>query len=260
VKFLAAVALLVTLSVPEVRAHDFWIEPSTFRPAAASAVSVALRVGQDFRGDPVPRDDRRIVRFVLAGPAGETPIPGLPGTDPAGLARLESPGLYVIGYRSSPTPITLEPEKFEKYLAEEGLDGVLKARGERGEKEKPGREVYSRCAKAIVVAGGGPAAGFDRVLGFTLELVPEKIPGKAGRLPVRLLYEGKPLQGALVIAINRAEPERRLSARTDRKGRVELALPRDGVWLVKAVHMVPAPGQIDADWESLWASLTLEIP
>ena len=31
-------------------------------------------------------------------------------------------------------------------------------------------------------------------------------------------------------------------------------------WLVKAVHMVQAPAGTDADWESLWASLTFEIP
>ena len=34
----------------------------------------------------------------------------------------------------------------------------------------------------------------------------------------------------------------------------------DGVWLVKAVHMVPLPKGQDADWESFWASLTFELP
>jgi len=30
------------------------------------------------------------------------------------------------------------------------------------------------------------------------------------------------------------------------------------MWLVKAVHMVPAPAGSDADWRSFWASLTFE--
>jgi uncharacterized GH25 family protein len=60
--------------------------------------------------------------------------------------------------------------------------------------------------------------------------------------------------------MNRDEPDKRLSARTDKAGRVSLALPRGGVWLVKAVHMVPAPADSGADWESLWASLTFETP
>jgi len=241
-------------------AHDFWIEPSTFHPAVPSQLNVALRVGQDFRGDPVPRDDRRIDRFVLAGPAGESAIAGLPGTDPAGFARIERPGLAVIGYRSRRTSIELEAEKFEKYLTEEGLERVGRVRAERGETHKPGKEVYSRCAKSIVLAGGGSAAGFDRPLGFSLELVPEKLAEKPGELPVRLLYDGRPLEGALIIAMNRDEPEKKISARTGRDGRVRLLLTRAGACLVKAVHMVPAPKDTGADWESLWASLTFEIP
>ncbi len=250
--------LLAGLATAPLEAHDFWIEPSTFRPEVPSQLHVALRVGQDFRGDAVPRDDRRIVRFVAAGPAGETSIPGLPGTDPAGFARIEHPGLYVVGYRSSRSPIELEAEKFEKYLADEGLEHVSKERARRGESGKPGKEVYSRCAKALVVAGGGPTAGFDRTLGFTLELVPERVP-RVGDLPVDLLFEGKPLAGALVLAMNQADPAQKLSARTDRQGRVVLRLTQAGVWLVKAVHMIPAPPDIGADWESLWASLIFEI-
>ncbi|HTD52790.1 MAG TPA: DUF4198 domain-containing protein [Thermoanaerobaculia bacterium] len=259
-RVLAAFVLLATLGVQAALAHDFWIEPSTFRPAVPSQLTVALRVGQDFRGDPVPRDDRKIDRFVLADPAGESAIPGLPGTDPAGFVRIERPGLAVIGYRSRRTFIELEAEKFEKYLTDEGLERVSKARAERGESGKPGKEVYSRCAKSIVLAGGGPAAGYDRPLGFTLELVPEKLVAKPGDLPIRLLYEGRALEGALVVAINREEPEKRLSVRTGRDGRARLGLPRPGVWLVKVVHMVPAPKDTGADWESLWASLTFEIP
>lgn len=77
---------------------------------------------------------------------------------------------------------------------------------------------------------------------------------------VHLVYEGKPLAGALVVAMNRDEPEKPISARTDKGGGVLLALPRGGVWLVKAVHMVPAPAESGADWESLWASLSFEAP
>lgn len=109
----------------------------------------------------------------------------------------------------------------------------------------------------------GTGAAATRPVGLTLELVPEVDPTHlpAGReLPVRLLYEGKPLAGALVVAMSREAPAVKLRARTDRHGRVSLALPRRGVWLVKAVHMVPAPRGVPADWESLWASLTFEIP
>jgi hypothetical protein len=32
------------------------------------------------------------------------------------------------------------------------------------------------------------------------------------------------------------------------------------MWLVKAVHMVPSPAGVQADWDSFWASLTFGLP
>ena len=75
-------------------------------------------------------------------------------------------------------------------------------------------------------------------------------------MPIRLLYQGRPLEGALVVAVPQDTRTPR-QARTDRDGRVTLSL-YDGVWLIKAVHMVPAPAGSGADWESLWASLTFK--
>ncbi len=259
----AAPVLVVALaSARSATAHDFWIEPSTFRPAVGSELAVALRVGEHFRGEPVPRADPRIVRFILASLAGEQPIGGLPGTDPAGFVRIDRPGLFVVGYRSHRSRVTLEAEKFEKYLAEEGLDRILEARRGPGEQGKPGREVYSRCAKAILIAGGR-GRPFDRTLGFTLELLLEKAPAAwrpGAEIRFRILHEGRALPGALVKAICRDEADKTLSARSSPDGRFAFRLGRKGVWLVKAVHMVPAPKDADADWESLWASLTFELP
>ncbi len=258
----ALVLLGALLSAP-ILAHDFWIEPSSFHPPAGAELAVSLRVGEHFRGDPVPRVDPRIVKFVLSSASGETPIGGLPAADPAGLVKVASPGLSVIGYRSQRTAITLEPEKFEKYLADEGLDGALKARKKRGEQGKAGNEVYSRCAKSLIAVGGTGKTGFDRALGFTLEIVPESNPGQlhAGdSMRVRVLHEGKPLAGALVKAIALEDPDNTLSARSGKDGGAAFRIARKGVWLIKTVHMVPAPKETGADWESLWASLTFEIP
>jgi uncharacterized GH25 family protein len=259
----AALVVLGALLASPALSHDFWIEPSSFHPAAGSELAVSLRVGEHFRGEPVPRADPRIVKFVLSSASGETPIGGFPGTDPAGLIRVSTPGLSVIGYRSQRSSITLEPEKFEKYLADEGLDHVLEIRKSRGERGKPGTEVYSRCAKSLVAVNGTGESGFDRALGLTLEIVAEANPVKlraGGTMRVRILHEGKPLAGALVKAIALEDPDNTLSARSGKDGRVALRLARKGVWLVKAVHMVPAPKETGADWESLWASLTFELP
>jgi uncharacterized GH25 family protein len=103
----------------------------------------------------------------------------------------------------------------------------------------------------------------DRALGFPLELVAERNPYalRAGvELPVRLTWKSRPLAGALVVAMNRLNPAAKQCARSDRHGRVRLRLPSSGMWLIKAVHMTPAPPDSNADWSSYWASLTFELP
>jgi uncharacterized GH25 family protein len=247
-------------------AHDFWIDPSSFHPAPGQRVTVRLRVGQHFRGDPVPRDPALLQRFAVVGPGGaETPVPGVPGAEPAGFATLTAPGLSLIVYTGGRSPVSLDGAKFETYLAEEGLEAVRAARAKKGQTAAPVKEVFSRDAKAFLAVGGKSGAGFDRVLGLTLELIPEKDPAAlapGAELPVRLLYRGKPLAGALVAALPRdqprEQPDAKVTARTDAAGRARLRLERPGVWLVKAVHMVPAPADAQADWESFWASLTFE--
>jgi uncharacterized GH25 family protein len=257
-----AAAVLPLLVCPSAAAHDFWIEPSTFRPQLGQAVRLGLRVGVGFPGDPVPRSNARIVKFDLVTPSGETPVPGVEMGDPAGLVRVSEAGLQIVGYRSNNARLDLPAEKFEQYLKEEGLEKVVAMRARRGESGKPSREHYSRCAKALLLAGA-KVSGEDRPLGFTLELVAEEnpyasAPGQA--VPFQLLHQGKPLEGTLVVAIPRDDPAGKLQGRSDAKGRVTFRFPRAGVWLVKAVHLYPAPAGAEVDWESLWASLTFEIP
>lgn len=259
---LALFAATAMLAAP-LCAHDFWIEPSTFQPAVGSTVVVRLAVGQRFRGDALPRNPALIARFVLVSDAGETLVGGRAADEPAGTVRVEQPGLQLIAYRSLNSQVSLEAAKFEDYLKEEGLEAVIEARAKRGESQKPSREVFSRAAKSLLAAGGSGTTGYDRVLGLTLELVPERNPYamKEGEdLPVRILYEGKPLAGALVVAIAHDDREKKIAQRSDRNGRVTLRLPKRGAWLVKAVHMVPAAGDPSTDWQSIWASLTFEIP
>jgi uncharacterized GH25 family protein len=256
-------ALLGLLAGPALRAHDFWIEPSSFRPQTGARVAVRLRVGEGLRGDPVPRDPGQIERFVTAGPEGEAGVPGVPGGEPAGWVSPASPGLRWIVYDSGHSSLALGAAKFERYLGQEGLERIRRLRASRGQSGVPAREIYSRCAKSLLAVGDRAGAGFDRVLGLELELVPEKNPYllKAGEtLPVRLLYHGKPLEGALVTALPQGAPDARVSSRSDRRGHADLRLDRPGLWLVKAVHMVSAPAGSGADWESLWASLTFELP
>ncbi|HSP33867.1 MAG TPA: DUF4198 domain-containing protein [Thermoanaerobaculia bacterium] len=239
-------------------AHDFWIEPSTYHPKVGENLTASLRVGQDFAGDAVPRSVQLIGSFTVRQGSEERPVNGFENEDPAGRLRIDHPGLAVIGYRSKPYPLELPAAKFEEFLRMEGLESISALRAARGESQKGDRERFYRYAKALIVAGEGKVTGFDRPLGYRYEIVPETNPLAANHLVVRALFEGKPLAGALVTAIQQQNPSVRLSARSDRNGRATFDLPGSGVWLVKSVQVVPAPPASNVDWESLWASLTFE--
>jgi hypothetical protein len=232
--------LILALLAPAALAHDFWIEPSTYRPAPAATVTASLRVGMDFAGDPVARSSTLIDSFVVRDASGERPVNGFENQDPAGIIRVTGPA--VIGYRSKGSMLEQTPEKFAQFLREEGLLHVVPAPPARGHRER-----FTRYAKALV----GPYAP-AKPFGWRFELVPLGTPSS-----LRLLFEQKPLAGALVTAIAR-DDDARVSARTDRQGKVTLALPHDGVWLVKATHLVAAAPGSGAEWESLWASVTFE--
>ncbi|HVQ16110.1 MAG TPA: DUF4198 domain-containing protein, partial [Vicinamibacterales bacterium] len=248
-RVLSLVAII--LSGASLGAHDMWIDPTTFSPESGQIVGVRLRVGQDLLGDPVARDPALINQFIFEDAAGRKPLVGRDGADPAGFLRVAAPGLVVVGYRSNPSPVELTPEKFNQYLKEEGLDAVAALRATRNETGAKAREIFARCAKSLILSGTARQEQGDRALGFTLELVAERNPYllRAGEdLPVRLTYEDRPLAGALVVAINRRHPSEKQSARTDRDGRVRFNLPPGGMWLIKAVHMVPAPAGARAEW------------
>ena len=259
-RWLLALALAWGVA-PPLLAHDFWIEATNFVPEPGEFVGLKLRVGEGLVGDPVPRTPALVDQFVVEDASGRKAVPGRDGADPAGVVRVAGPGLYIVGYHSNPSRVELPAEKFYAYLQAEGLDAIITLRERRNESGAGARELFSRCAKSLLLAGPPSESQADHRLGFPLELVAERNPYalRAGEeLPVRLTYENQPLAGALVVAMNRTDPAERPVARTDRDGRVRFRLRAGGMWLLKAVHMVPAPAGTGADWASYWAALTFE--
>jgi uncharacterized GH25 family protein len=176
--------------------------------------------------------------------------------------RIAEPGLLILGYRSNPSPVTLTAAKFNQYLKDEGLDTIASMRAARNQSNNDAKEIFSRCAKSLVLSGPAAESSGDRRLGFTLELMAEKNPytlAPGQELPLDLTYEGHALAGALVVAMNRSHPEAKITGRTDQNGRVKFRLTEPGAWLIKAVHMIQAPPGSNAEWASFWASLTFQF-
>ena len=250
-----------------VSAHEFWLAPSTYAAAAGDTVSIRAFVGSGFRGEAKPFGARRVQRFELRA-AARRDLSRLGSNGGLVYARFIAPdgGGALVAYQSDFASIELPGPRFEQYLAAEGLDGPRTARARTQAEDAPRRERYARCAKTWI-AGKEPSRA-EQVIGMPLEIVALADPAAADRLPLQVLYGGKPLAAALVRAWNTtatlAASERdsvppACSSRTDAHGIVTLAIDHPGEWLVNAVHMV-ASGDPDADWESYWASLTFARP
>ncbi len=253
-------------------AHVFWVQPDTFRPAVGASTAVRLVIGDDFPGEQRPRDAKKIERFELIGPgpdARSVAVQGSDGANPAGEIATARPGGYAVVFRGTESIITLEPEQFEEYLREDGLDDALRSRRERGESAAPGREAYSRCAKALLCAGGeGAKTGnaWSVPAGLAFEIMPASDPCAArtgDSFEFILLRDGRPLAGAKLTALYSADGRtHRASARTDAAGRASFTLARPGLWVINAVAMDRAEGKLrrpDVDWISVWTSLSFDV-
>lgn len=256
---LSALLLLATPAA----AHEFWIEPENFQPAAGKPLSVKLLVGQDFRGDTMIYLPESFLRFETITKRGRKKVAGLPGDDPAARLSPPNPGLLLIVYESTRYSIEMDAPTFDKYLEKEGLNAVRSLRNKTSGLNKPVREVYSRYAKSLLTVGGlDDGLDVSRPVGTRLEIVPQSPTGKlktGQALAVQLLYENRPLANAKITAFSKKSNKQQLAQRTDAEGRAQFLLPHDDVWMLSAVHMVPATADAKADWESFWASFSFEI-
>jgi hypothetical protein len=190
----------------------------------------------------------------------DTPVNGIDGADPAGFLRADSTDTAMVVYCSRPSFIEMPADRFEDYLRLEGLERIVAMRKARGKSAKAGLEYFSRYAKSLLTARHG-SAGVTVPIGLPFEIVPDVDPTtRFAPFRGRVLYEGKPLAGALVVAMARSHPTARLTTRTDDRGAFTIGLTEPDVWLIKSVHMIEAGWFSRADWLSLWASFTFDAP
>lgn len=252
------VLLCLALAPATVPAHDFWIEPETFRPKAGARVPIKLYVGQDFSGEAVPYIPEIIERYVVATARGIEPVQATTGDDPAG-SFTPTVGLSVIAYESGEFDVKFDTyDEFESYLKKEGLERHIELAAKHRDRGNI-KEIYTRHAKSLLVTPGTSDIAPDRALGLAIEFVADAIPYGPGEFSARLFYHGAPLEDALVVLFRKDAPHEKIRVRTDKQGRVQARLPAKGVWLATAVYMVRAPFYARHDWRSFWASLTFEV-
>jgi uncharacterized GH25 family protein len=261
-------AMLGWLMLPTLAlAHEFWVMPDSFNTTVGHAPTLQLRVGAGWPGEVHAPEPARTLRWDWVDAQGTQSLRAIRPRP----VQARAPGWALAIYRSNHAQISLSPQDFEAYLREEGLEQVIETRRLRGDSMAPGREIYSRCAKALVRvehARGASRARPKRDLQprlatqLDLEILPLTDPRSVpsgGPFQFELRWHGRPLRAALLRAYAQHGEAAPMQSRSDNKGRVTLNLPKAGVWLINTVHMRPAPKRSGADWESTWSSLTLQL-
>ena len=261
---------------PCLQAHEFWFKPIPSPQAVGDSVNLRLEVGEFFTGEPagfsIP--SARILRHYAPGQAVEDLRPFLPANAPEAevALALDAPGTHLLVYDSAPQTITLNSDKFHAYLHDEGLDFVKVQREMAGTANQPGRERYQRHIKTLIAVGpvpeAVPAPGSTYAIhaGQRLEITPlrnplEMAPGE--RLPLKVMFNNRPLAGALVKAWHRQSSQLvTIRATTSDQGDVAFDLPFAGDWMLSVVHMIPATEDATegVDWDSFWGNLTFHMP
>ena len=265
----AALLLLLGLGIARnCNAHEFWVQPEAFWISPRAPLSLTLQVGDGPMRQLSPLPLHRITRFDAVRANGDAI--DMRATLAATARRdlvLDVPGAYVLTLATDNRAYSHQSaQRFNAYLEAEGLTRVLEQRIREHRMHVDGYERYSRAAKSIVLVGAPgrqSQVSVTRPTGLPLEIVPVVSPysePRPARFPVRILYEGRGLPGALVKLIDLEQDLAVVEARrSDATGVATLAMPKRGSWLVSVVWTKPLADSSAADYETIFASLTFGV-
>ncbi|NOY46334.1 MAG: DUF4198 domain-containing protein [Deltaproteobacteria bacterium] len=224
------ITLVVLLWAVPSLAHDLWLSADNFHPRLGQNVAVEVVFGHNFPYYDILITKDALTEFTCIRPDGarvdvqdvrEEHKGGRKGFL-TGKVRTPAPGTYV----------------------------VTASRVRKGDKEHVPSEKFGKTI--LEVGGGSPKA--PGPVGHRIEIVPLANPSgvkPGGALPVRILFEGKPLSTyvyATYAGYSSEDEPFPVIARTDETGVASIPISRPGVWLVVANHKV-----------NFSASLTFEI-
>lgn len=257
--------LVVLLAFGITFAHDMWLESERFI-LGKPGQEILIRNGNGtiYQKSENAVTPDRIAKLTVLDPSGETL-----GIETKTVAEpwLEMPftpqaeGNYWIGLATKPRNLRMSGEDFTEYLKHDGIPKILKEREAKGISNREEVEQYSKYVKAYFQVGDVQSGNHAKPLGLEIEIIPLKNPyevAAGNKLPIQVLFRGKPLSGLTLHAGSSTAPGSSVSTDTDQDGKAEIELTVAGKWYVRGIHL----SQVDLEdhsYESYWATLTFEV-
>ena len=264
---LLGAGLVMGASLPA-SAHDFWLSPAKYQSSPTATVAVQFKVGHNDSAEDWNLRWDKVVALRNYTPDGVADLSAsiiqksdlLPGA--AKTQSLEA-GTYVIGLESYHSVSELSAEPFNNYVEEEGLTAIHDYRQQKGLTGTAGTELYSRKAKTIIQVGDKLTQNAVHPVGHTLEIIPESHPydlGEKAALPVKVLFRGHPLEGALIkSSALKGANHKAQSVKTDSDGKAMVSFDEKGPVKLTVVWGEPLSGNPRADFETYFSSLTFSV-
>jgi hypothetical protein len=193
-------------------------------------------------------------------------VSGRAGDRPALNMTAPHDGLAVVIHETSDHLLTYsEWAKFESFTTHKDFTWAMDQHRADGLPEEGFKERYSRYGKSLIAVGNGE--GKDREMGMLTEIVAGANPytdDVTGGFPVTVLYKGAPRADVQIELFDKS-PDGTVETslhRTDADGHAVIPVDPGHSYLVDSVVMRSLKPQAEGDpvWESLWASLTFEVP
>lgn len=245
-------------------AHEFWLEPLSFKVEQGGNLQAHIKVGEGLDGDTYAFFPNNFERFDLTINDSTSSLKNRFAQKPAVDQVTTTNGLHVLTYQSKPSTLRYKKrEIFEKFLKAEGIEWVLQAHEDRKLPLLDFTELYKRYAKSLIKVGDGK--GSDRLMGLLFEWVVLDNPyvdSSKRVVTLQLHFEGRPFPNSTVnVFVRRANEVKQIKLKTGAEGKVEVPVADGGIFLVNAVHMIePDAASTDgAEWMSLWASTTFLV-
>lgn len=243
--------------------HNLWLIGKN----ESKNVMVQANTGDNFPESDSAIKSERISNFQLISPDGFIPI-----TD----YRIEGHSLvadistviaspYCAALALYPHPITLEAKKFADYIKDEDAEEFVKSKFILENTNSPQRESYTKFAKVLLENHSTRTDDISNLvarhqLEIILLIAPSEI-DSSRKLPVKVLFEGKPISGLRVSSgrENLNGGKYLAHTQTNENGLAQIEVNDAGRWFIRTHFIRLHSDTENFDWESFWASITFQV-
>lgn len=249
-------ALMIGLFSIEASACCLWINADDYTPDVGKKIGISLGWGHLFPSAG-PMENEFLEEIHALDPTGKKlKISFIPESTRYQFdAPAKAPGTYLIVAKRKSGFFTYTTEGYKRQ-SKKGLKNATSC-------------YYSEWnAKAVVNVGkGGKNEALSKEIGFTLEIVPLNDPGnlkEGDYLPVKVLFNGKPLEGfpyiyATYVGFSTESDIFAYTARIKKEGTAKIKILKPGIWMIKTENRFPSPDPEECDTYLYQATLTFEV-